>query len=162
MEKGYVCYPVRETKTVPVTYAPSKDVFWNKHRQYEHTDRPFVAESTYEELKQHDNYDPYFKRVQKSYDSVRNSWRNDDYYENLKLRDQLDQYIESTKLKQQQLDENLKYKKFVKNYEDKYLWSRRKKECEEKYGNIFEVTAKSVLGRYRQTNAIFDFDSKDN
>ena len=34
----------------------------------------------------------------------------DDYYENLKLRDELDKYIQSTDLKAKQKDDNQNYK----------------------------------------------------
>eukprot|EP00343_Euplotes_focardii_P004321 CAMPEP_0205816758 /NCGR_PEP_ID=MMETSP0205-20121125/23238_1 /ASSEMBLY_ACC=CAM_ASM_000278 /TAXON_ID=36767 /ORGANISM="Euplotes focardii, Strain TN1" /LENGTH=73 /DNA_ID=CAMNT_0053105809 /DNA_START=108 /DNA_END=329 /DNA_ORIENTATION=+ len=52
----------------------------------------------------------------------------DDYFSNLQLRDELDKYIDSTKHGQKQEKDNKRYKAFVKDHEEKGLWSRRKKE----------------------------------
>ena len=66
------------------------EIIYEVYRQYDNQDMPLVAEFNYEELKDEDHYDPYFKNVQKSYDDVRNSWKREDYFSNLKLRDELD------------------------------------------------------------------------
>eukprot|EP00344_Euplotes_crassus_P009972 CAMPEP_0197002746 /NCGR_PEP_ID=MMETSP1380-20130617/7181_1 /TAXON_ID=5936 /ORGANISM="Euplotes crassus, Strain CT5" /LENGTH=103 /DNA_ID=CAMNT_0042421013 /DNA_START=120 /DNA_END=427 /DNA_ORIENTATION=+ len=102
---------------------------------------PLVAEFSYKELKDHDNYDPYFKHVQKDFEKVRTPSKKNDYFENVKMRDQLDQYIESTRMSQELQTRKKEYKDFIKDYEEKDLWSRRKKECENKYPGIFKTSA---------------------
>ena len=59
-----------------------------------------------------------------------------------------------------QKDDNQRYKTFIKDHEEKNLWSRRKKDWERKYPKIFESTAKSVLGKYKEVNDIFDYDRR--
>ena len=59
-----------------------------------------------------------------------------------------------------QEDDNKKYKEFIKNHEEKDLWSNRKREWEQRYPKIFESTAKSVIGRYKDDNDLFSYDPR--
>ena len=99
MPFGYVQYPIKKDYEVPLTYAPSDNIFQNRFKLYDQEDRPFAFKPTYQYSKGQGTYDPHFKQVQERYDNLRSSWKHGDYGENVKVKTELDKFIRSTKLK---------------------------------------------------------------